>query len=174
MFFVFFFSLYKRDRRQGGGGEVTAIFQLPLGIRGRMGRSLPLLPLPSFPSPHLWPTPVVEFVCVPCEEGEGVLEARGRPSSQPHPASSLPTVHPSRPAQRSPSPHLCPASYLMLVNLQPLKARLLEVTWAGLQREKSTGALSSQVRGLTLLIQGAEQTHNVTESPQGSLLNVGA
>lgn len=30
----------------------------------------------------------------------------------------------------------------MLVDLQPLKARLLEVAWAGLQGEKSTVALS--------------------------------
>lgn len=102
------------------------------------------------------------------KKGRGSWKPGVRPSGQTRPASSLLTVHPSRPAQRSPSPHLCPAAYLMLVNLQPLKARLLEVTWPGLQGEKSTGAL----RGLTLLIQGAKQTHNITESPQGSLLNV--
>lgn len=60
----------------------------------------------------------------------------------------------------------------MLVNLQPLEARLLEVPWAGLQGEKSAVALSSQVRGLILLIQGPEQTHDVTKSPQSSSLNV--
>lgn len=61
----------------------------------------------------------------------------------------------------------------MLVNLQPLQARLLEVTRASLQEDKSTVALSPHMRGLILLIQEPEQTHNITKNLQGSLLNQG-
>lgn len=41
------------------------------------------------------------------------------------------------PALHRPGRHLDPTSYLILVNLQPLKARLLEVSWTGLQGEEA-------------------------------------
>lgn len=128
--------------------------------------SPPFLPLPS--CLHPWSN--LRMFHGRREGGD--QEALGGPRAQAPPAGSRPAVRPGPLAQLSPNLHLHPASYLMLVNLQPLKARLLEVTWAGLQGEKSTVVLSSHGRGLILLMQGPEQTHNVTESPQCSLLNV--